>query len=947
MIARLLLAYALLPVLAQAALDDASAPSGHFRTQGAYFSPAPGSTVTVLADGSVLVYGFGDVVDGRRAQSDQTAALRARHRAGRSATPDPYPKLWDAAARGWRRLELPPECRSFVHSMATATLLRDGRVLIAGGVCDEPRLADDTSPRQSFTRLVLFDPRERQWVPAASLREGRIHHSATLMPDGAVVLAGGESDPALSEAGEAVLASVERYAAGEISSAPSLAVARARHTATALADGSLLVAGGFDREGRALDSVELLKDNARQWIAFPPLREARYGHTATRLRDGRVLVAGGKDRSGRPLATTEIWDPERGAWFVGPSLPNALFGHAAALLASGEVLVAGGAVVQAVERPLPWAWTWGPALAEWRPAGNAMPDDALRMSSGITLVAREDGGALVFTADTIQRWVPASSAPRTEGPLYAYDVVGTPLAGQRAMFVGREIGADDINRPVARIWDAATRRWTRAGTLAVIPGQGAALRQLPSGEVIHVTVDMEQTLRCERWEPPATWRACGSLKLEYLPRTGPEIGVLADGRAFALLGEHEAAVLASDLETWTPWRIEWNRTGLAYGAPIRGEKPLARIAENADGPWIAVDEAAARLYLRTVAATGAAMLWDPGAGRWAYVFAHREMGIDARLLPDGCALSTHPLSVFDPATGKARHLHDPGIGIAPGTAAMVVLQDGTVVMVGRSSGAKEFGAGFFQRKASCAGFASAPEDAAYIAGALAKDAAPAAAPAAAVAPAPETSAQRLRYAYGKVLEHRWLLLAVFGPLALYLLLRRTRLGRMKAPASRGFRIAIYAIVAVVMAPYVLGFALFTLASLGRDCAERGDCATREAKSPWRAMLQKVGLVEQPPCRMIGVWSSRRGGMMHRIELKEDGTYAMEQGALRTGRRGGYTGRWSVEAGRMVWRHDQAPGVRDVNPMQVHDDKRFTLTEANGQSTEYELIRPVASSACRQ
>ena len=123
----------------------------------------------------------------------------------------------------------------------------------------------------------------------------------------------------------------------------SLNTARSGHTATLLQNGMVLVAGGFDINGNRSKSAELYDPASGTWTTTGSLNTARANHTMTLLQNGMVLVAGGVDRRGTVLASAELYDPASGTWTATGSLNTARFLHTATLLQNGWiVLVAGG-----------------------------------------------------------------------------------------------------------------------------------------------------------------------------------------------------------------------------------------------------------------------------------------------------------------------------------------------------------------------------------------------------------------------------------------------------------------------------------------------------------------------------------------------------------------------------------------------------------------------------
>ena len=132
---------------------------------------------------------------------------------------------------------------------------------------------------------------------------------------------------------------------GTFTTAATPGVPRLFHTATLLEDGQVLVAGGSaGGTGLAYTSAALYDPSTDHWTPTASLTSPRQQHTATRLADGRVLVAGGfPAASGDAYATTEIYDPATKTWTPGPSMAGARANHTAALLPGGAVLVVAGA----------------------------------------------------------------------------------------------------------------------------------------------------------------------------------------------------------------------------------------------------------------------------------------------------------------------------------------------------------------------------------------------------------------------------------------------------------------------------------------------------------------------------------------------------------------------------------------------------------------------------
>src|SRR2546428_6413179 len=223
---------------------------------------------------------------------------------------------------------------SIAGAKAAAINLADGRVLVTGGV---------TAGGDFLGSAEIYEAATNSWstIPAP-LIEPRAGHTASLLPDSRVVLAGGETAGRISQ-------SIELFdpSTGAFSFAGTLSMPRARHAAAVLSDGRVLIAGGSFGGVAPSGSTDLFDPATKTISAGPELLTGRAGHTATTLRNGNVLIVGGTNGL-TDLDSAEIFDAATGTIQPTSSLHSARSGHSAYLLASGDVLIVGGDV-QAAE----------------------------------------------------------------------------------------------------------------------------------------------------------------------------------------------------------------------------------------------------------------------------------------------------------------------------------------------------------------------------------------------------------------------------------------------------------------------------------------------------------------------------------------------------------------------------------------------------------------------
>ena len=536
-------------------------------------------------------------------------------------------ELYDPATEKWSTTGSLNTAR--VHH--TATLLPNGKVLVVGG---------DGYSNNPFSSAELYDPATGLWSATGSLHFSRSFHTATLLPNGKVLVAGGRGG---SDNHYESPASAELYdpASGTWTITGSLNTARAYHTATLLSNGKVLITGGVDDNYKPFASAELFDPATGKWSATASLNVARYQHTAILLPDGKVLVAGGEDSSSSIVASAELYDPTTGTWSATGSPNAARAFHTATLLQNGKVLIAGQG--RSAELYDPASGTWS-ATASLNTARSSTT--ATLLQSGKVLVAGGLNGDALDSAELYESASVAWGVTSSLNTARAFHTA-TLLANGKVLIVG---GFHSPHLSSAELYDPATGVWSATGSL----NYGRAFHTatlLPNGKVLVVGGSSGSNyLSSAELYDPATgmWSMTGSLNSA---RGNHAATLLPNGKVLVVGGESDTSAPAS-AEVYDPATETWSMTGslnTARNYPTATLLPSGKVLvaggfglrQGVNSPLISAE------------------LYDPATGTWSMTGSLSVSRVlhTATLLPNGKVLvvggsDLASCEVYDPATEK-------------------------------------------------------------------------------------------------------------------------------------------------------------------------------------------------------------------------------------------------------------------------------------------------------
>ncbi len=553
----------------------------------------------------------------------------------------------------------------------TATLLPSGKVLVAGGFNDD-----------YLSSAEVYDPDTGIWQSTGDLATPRSGHTATLLPSGMVLVVGGYDSSSF-------LSSVELYDpnTGTWQSTGALATPRSGHTATLLPSGKVLVVGGYD--GSDLSSAELYDPGTGIWLSTGSLATARSSHTATLLPSGKVLVAGGYN--GSSISSAELYDPSTGTWQNTGALATPQSSHTATLLPSGKVLVAGDS-----------AELYDPSTGTWQDTGNlATPRErhtATLLPSGEVLVA---GGWTGFYLSSAELYDPSTGTWQAIADLLIYreSATATLLPSGKVLVAG---GWYNMALSSTEFYDPNTGTWENTGAFNS-PQGGHTATLLPSGEVLVAG----RGDSAELYDPSTgTWQDTGALAMERHSHTATYLlsgKVLVSGGTDGIYSLQSCELydpgtgswqsteaLSTPRENHTATLLPSGKVLVAGGASFPGPDIWsAELYDPSTGTWESAGTLATPRFHHTatllpsgkvlivggrtdIFMLSSAELYDPGTGTWQSTGALSTPRQDhtATLLPSGKVLVAGGLSTFISYSLSSAELYDPSTGTWANTGAL-------------------------------------------------------------------------------------------------------------------------------------------------------------------------------------------------------------------------------------------------------------------------------------
>lgn len=318
--------------------------------------------------------------------------------------------------------------------------------------------------------------------PTTAMAAPRAAHSATALFDGRVLVAGGFTEESDAPSG----AEVYDARTGRFLRLPPMITPRHSHTATTLPDGRVLITGGFGAGSRVIASAELFDPATNRFVAAGAMTVPRSGHVAVPLANGTVLIAGGVGNNWSFLSSAEVFDPATGRFTPTGAMSVARESHVGLRLQDGRVLIIGGHTGRRAAMVLYTSVeAYDPATGVFRRVGDMQvrrhKHDAILLRDGTVLVTGgTDERDMDGVYDSSEIFDPATGA----------STLGTPMQRGRYKHNGNSVLLPDGRVLIAggaaqaETYDPRTRTFTLVPGSAPMAGQFSAVAPLSAGRVL-------------------------------------------------------------------------------------------------------------------------------------------------------------------------------------------------------------------------------------------------------------------------------------------------------------------------------------------------------------------------------------------------------------------------------------------------------------------------------
>ena len=319
----------------------------------------------------------------------------------------------------------------------TATLLPNGNVLIAGGFREEG------TSEIAIASAEIFDPETNTFTPAGDMNEPRDGHTATLLPNGLVLIVGG-----WNQNGRTATAEIYDPETGTFHYTGSLMTPRQGMTANLLKNGQVLISGGDSARNTPQLIAEIYDPSTQKFISTGELNAGRMAHSATLLDDGSVLLVGGASGE-KVLASAEMYNPNTGKFILAKDANEIRYKHSAVLMQDGTVLVIGGSNQNDWTGKYNSAEVYNPDTGEFTQTSDMneerfkLADAALLLSDGNVLIGGGNRIIEIFDSQT-QRFIQGGVLDNDY-----YSSVSTLLENGSVLITG---GYDPNIQPSDKAW---------------------------------------------------------------------------------------------------------------------------------------------------------------------------------------------------------------------------------------------------------------------------------------------------------------------------------------------------------------------------------------------------------------------------------------------------------------------------------------------------------------